>query len=296
VNDRSCLVGLIVVAALSASLVPADRVAAEGREGPGQERVVLIVERTNPGPSHFKLQLGVWPTDRGGFLGEVEARLKAGRIVDVFFGHGLFIGGSDEPEAYASGRVVSTCDVGVCDLFVQKSLASSTEYEDRRGGDAFNRLFVALWGRDVDYSLEAKGWTLRRVDWDFRFVNGDKSDAVGVETGGEMGAEVFMDASARGSRYGSFGVAVAPCSTTTLSVPPRGVGQATLDGGVERKTVTCPADGEPVVPSAPERMAATWAPRATRWRFHGTVAGDTSFARTRLFVLDLPKGFLHQKR
>lgn len=287
------LIGLFLVAALSASFVPADRADARMQEGKGHGRFVLIAERTTRGPSRFDLQIRLRPTDRGGFLGAVDAHVKPGRIVEVFGGHGVFIGGTDEPQGYAYGRAVSTCDVGVCDVFVLKTLVYGSTYEDRREGDALNRLFVAVWGRDIKYSLEAKGWVLRRVDWDFRFVDGAKSDAVGVETGGEMGAEVFMSASARGGRYGSFGVAMAPCSTTDLSVLLRGVGQATLDGGVEQKTVTCPTDGDPLVPPPfPLRTTATWAPRGTRWHFHGLIAGDTSLARARLFVLDLPKGFL----
>lgn len=273
----------------------ADTVEARGQQDQGAERFVLILERTKRGPTWFDFNVSLKPTDRGGFLGDVEAQVKAGRVIDVIFGSAYFFGGTDEPEMHAFRRSISSCDVGVCDVFVLKVLTAGYDYRDKRGGDPFNRLFVAVWGKDVNLKLEADGWVLRRVDWDVRFVEGTRSDAIGFETGGEMGAEVFMNASERGGRFGSFGVAVAPCATTGLNVPPRGVGQATLDGGVERKTVTCPSDGDPLVlPSSPESMTATWAPRATEWRFHGTVVGDTSLARARLFVLDFPRGFLRR--
>lgn len=286
---RAIIVLMLAAFVLPVGFPPAGRAAPPRTveiRGHGSGRLVLILERLSSGPTSYDLDVTVRPAERraGGFA-TVDARVERDRIVEVFPGDAVIFDPENEPYVYLNGDETSTCDFGLCDFYCCAAFGASDEYDDKTGDGRSNRLFVALWAPDFSYVLQAEGWTLRTARWPFRFVWGARTKAIGVGSGSVRGAEVFMEATAPGGRHGSLAVAGAPCSAADVGFPPRGVGRATLEGGVEDEEVFCPTDGDP---AAGQFFVSSWAPEATGWRFHGLVAGDTTLAQARLFVLDLP--------
>jgi hypothetical protein len=96
---------------------------------------------------------------------------------------------------------------------------------------------------------------------------------------GASGVERFESASLPGGRHGSLAVGLPPCSIAASGLVFRGVGTVTLDGGVRPESFTCPTS---------DVLPASYAARATTWRLHGNVTGESTGMDTRLFVVDLP--------
>lgn len=133
-------------------------------------------------------------------------------------------------------------------------------------------------------AFHGDGWVLRRLPLTYRYVGASDADAEGVFTGVNS-MELFSSASARGGRRGSIATAEPPCSFSTAGVAaepvPRGVGTATLTGGGQSASLTCPQNiGVPFITEV--------ATGRTDWQFTGPVAGDAIGVNVPLFVLDLP--------
>ena len=247
-----------------------------------EDRIVFVLERTTRGPSSFNVYVSAQGGNDGSFIGSAFAAIKNRRISEVWPGISTSVGRTDQPSVFTPAGSLSTCDAGLCDLWFSAEF-QAISYTDDEGGDALNRTFIAIEGQIIDHEFEGEGWRLRKVPWDFRFIDGTESEAAGVRIGDGHGGEVFQRAALPGGRYGSIAQAMPPCSSSIVNVAPRGVGTVELTGGVEAMTGTCPTEDA--------RDLISWATRATDWQLEGAAVGDPSLAETRLFVLDLPRSY-----
>lgn len=282
-HRRTLTIALLTVLGLGAwSVPPAARASQhQADESPtnSSKKLVLLLERTDPGPTSFELLVSLSKTgEEPSFVGSLYGIVKDRQLVGAIPGHATSFGRDRGPDSYSSGS--STCYVESCRSSPSFAI-QYTEFDDPDGTDPRNRLFAAAEGSEIDFEFEAQGWRLSEVDWDFRYVDGRDADATGVSLLG-FGAEVFFEASAPGGRHGSLAMAIPPCSGATSGVLRRGVGEVVLEGGEEEKSSTCPPPN-----SVPQ--IASWATVKTKWRLAGTMAGDTTLNHTRLFVIDLPR-------
>ena len=272
---------LVLTVTVAALLQPTPRATAAFQ----RERLTVVLERITSGPASFELLVTADFDETGAFIGSLDGEVTKGRVVGVRPGFATSMGERDGVGVSAMGDSINSCDqVDVCTAEGIGQGFQAISYQDDEGGDSTNFVLLAAEAKDISYKFDSNGWRLRVVDWPFRYLDTDGSDAVSLGTGSGEGAEVFFEATLRGGRHGSLAVALPPCSTAHIGVVDRGVGEATLSGGVEEKTTTCPTDR----PSG----AATWAPKKTTWRLEGTVLGDSTLNETRLFVIDLPKSYL----
>jgi len=239
----------------------------------------FVLRRTSPGPTSFELQVSVWNDTRGSFIGHVGARVERGRVT---LADALFSGSArrwEDTTVTAGGTRASTCQVGVChDDDVEGYHGLGTIHDDPTGKDPLTHVFVTLVGRKVQYEFHAKGWKLVRMPLTFRYLDGGETSPAFSKVG-QNGVEVYEDGTLPGGRGGSIALGIPPCSTSSSGLVPRGAGTLTLDGGVSSESITCPT--ERIFP-------ASYAPKATTWRFHGRAAGDTTGRDTRLYVVDIP--------
>lgn len=281
---RTLTLALFTVLSLAWSILPAAKASQhQGDEGTpdSSKKLVLLLERTDPGPTSFELLISVSTSgEESSFIGSLYGIVRDGQLVDAIPGHATSFGRDNGPDSYSSGS--STCYVQSC----RSGPSFAFQYialDDPDGSDPRNRLFATAEGSEIDFDFQGKGWKLSQVDWDFRYVDGRDADATGASLLGS-GAEVFFEASAPGGRHGSVAMALPPCSGAASGVLRRGAGQVVLEGGEEEESSTCPPpDSVPQI--------ASWATAKTTWRLAGTMAGDTTLNHTRLFVIDLPRDF-----
>lgn len=265
---------VLVAAAVATALAPAPSTAARPLE-----TVTFVLRRSVHGPASFELQASVANDGRGSFVGAVGARAERGRITSATT---LWAGSArrwDDATLNVDGTRWSACEVGAChdhDAEGWHGLGSSSS--DNAGDDAMTHVFVTLVGKDVKYEFRGKGWTLVKTRLAFRYLDGSETSPLYVHAA-ERGVEAYSDGTLPGGRNGSLAVAIPPCSISSSGVAPRGAGTVTLDGGVRSESFTCPTSR--ILPSS-------YATRATTWRLHGNVVGDTTGMDTRLFVVDLP--------
>lgn len=250
---------------------------------PQEQRVVYVLQRTTRAASSYDLTVTADPGSDGAFLGSVHAAVSGGRITGVWPGVSTSLGRPDEPLVYSPAASASSCDAGQCDLYETHG-GQGISFRDSDGTNPINRSFIAVAGIAPRINFESDGWRLVRTSWSFSFVDGTESEAAGARVGDTHGAELFLDATLDGGRYGSIAQATPPCSSVTTNAASHGVGRVTLDGGTESLSTTCPTDN-------PSRLA-SWSPAATTWNLHGTAAGATDLAETRLFVLNFPRGYI----
>lgn len=281
---RTLTLALLIVLSLAWSVLPAAKASQQqGDEGTSEssKKLVLLLERTDPGPTSFELFVSVSTGgEKSSFIGSLYGIVKDGQLVEAIPGHATSFGRDHGPDSYSSGS--STCYVQSCRSGPSFSF-QYTAFDDSDGSDPRNRLFAVAEGSEIDFDFQGEGWKFSQVDWDFRYVDGRDADATGASLLG-FGAEVFFEASASGGRHGSVAMAIPPCSGAASGVLRRGAGQVVLEGGEEEKSSTCPPpDSVPQI--------ASWATAKTKWRLAGTMAGDTTLNHTRLFVIDLPRDF-----
>lgn len=269
---------LLGAALLVAAVVPATPATA----APPLERLGLLLRRTTSGPSSFTLDVTVRSDPRGGFVGGVGARFVRGKPVNAV---PLAAGSSrrwDYSTLQAGDARWSTCDAGVCDDERDLSVhgLGSTYRDDGVDEESATHFFVVAYGADVEYEFAGRGWAVvaDRARIAYRFVDGAER-SVASSHAGMRGVEVSGEYTAPGGQHGSLALAIPPCSMTKTGVVSRGVGTVTLDGGTQPRTFTCPVD---------RAFLADHATRATSWRLHGRVVGETTLQETRLFVVDVP--------
>ncbi|MEX2458647.1 MAG: hypothetical protein WD770_06640, partial [Actinomycetota bacterium] len=169
------LVAAIVVSAPPGLAQPAS---------PRDQRLILVLTRTTNGPSSFHLEVGLKPTPSGGVMGSFQLQARRGRVLDAGDGSAFSFGRNENPHAYARGSLTSSCDAGVCDTFQTLVTGEGTDYGDTGGRGNATHFVVAVWGRDVAYTLDAKGWRLSRARLvPFRFRDDQEVDAVGAGAG-----------------------------------------------------------------------------------------------------------------
>jgi hypothetical protein len=270
-RSRTRCAALLTVAGVLAALVgPGAAVAA----GPKHE--TLLLQRTTPGAS-FDLHATLGLDQGGGFAGAIGARVHDGKVQSASPWSQSSYGHTDDG-VHAMGTHVTTCTLGQCGLAGSEFSADYRISLDGSAGDDENAIFVVLEGAAISYSFESDGWTLTKVPFGYRYVDG--ADANAVDAGDpQAGAQVFLDASAPGGSGGSLAQAVPPCRTAAQGLS-RGVGQVTLDGGATTPSITCPTSGWGAI--------ADHAAAATTWRAHGVAAGDRTLRDTALLVVDLP--------
>lgn len=253
------------------------------RSAPPVERLGLVIRRTRAGATSWQLGVDVRTGHKtGGFIAGVGGRFVNGRPVTVSPMVATSSRRWEDSTLQVGDTEWSTCSVGVChDDRILGTHGLGAVYSDRPGPDQPTHYFVVAYGREVGYEFEGDGWEVvtDRAPLAYRFVDGREGSKAAAHVG-LSGVEVSGEYAAPGGRYGSLALAFPPCSVSGTGVVSRGVGQVRLDGGVDPKTFTCPAD---------RNFLADFATRATRWRLHGPVAGETTGADTRLFVLDVPK-------
>lgn len=245
-----------------------------------EETVGLLAYRTTTRAASLQLQVDAVPGDRPAVVASVFATVERGRITKSPDGSVMAFGAGDRARVTVDGNVVRLCDHGVCAVDGTTTAAGmGLTVTNRAGETGVNVVLLTVRAPRVTYRVEAKGWAVKRVPTSFRWVGGD-----GVALGGSYalghGVEAFSDASAPGGRFGSVGIATAPCSQSTTGVVSRGVGTITLDGGRTRPSLTCPTSDNTIT---------SWADAATEWQVSGTAFGDTTLAEARLFVQDLPR-------
>jgi hypothetical protein len=186
------------------------------------------------------------------------------------------------PQAFAAGRAVA-CTSSTCRTEVVRGYDLMTiYYHDMGGASALsaNRIVAVGYGRSSTLEVDGKGWRVREVK---RAVRAVWSTGGAGSTGfsqQDLGAEVFQRSFAAGGPRGSIAMASPPCSGV-VSVG-GGVGKATLTGGREPVSTTCPVDVAGVSQAATGR---------TSWVYEGLVAGLTAYVSpgpgpVRLLVVD----------
>jgi len=267
----------VVAAALASGLLA--QMAGSVSAAPDRQ-LALIAYRTTTGAAALDLQVDAPPGSKPSVIAMVVATIDRSRIVSLDLAGVLLSGEADRVHVKANGGGTTLCDEGVCmaDTSTQ-SAGSAITIRNDAGDDRYNVMFVVARGASVTYSAKAKGWAIKRVTFPYRITAGADT-AIAAAYGLGSGAEVFGDVSAPGGTTGSIAVSEPPCSESYNGTVSRGAGTLTLDGGVTRPTFTCPAD---------RGALASWSRRKTTWRVHGTMAGETTQAGARLFVLDLPK-------
>jgi hypothetical protein len=250
--------------------------------------VVLELTRTTGGPSSFELSLVLSYNAKGGegFIGEMGGRRSASGFAYVEPGFVSSAGRSDNRTVSLHGQQVSACAQTSALCFNQSDLdglfVSSTSYSDASAVGSITTWYAVAEGLSVKYEFRGKGWKVRRVSLPYRFVDGSDGQ-VAAHAAVVDGVEVFdQPVAARGGRWGSLALAAPPCSTSAVSVVPRGVARLTLRGGRTEPEAVCPSSG-----TNPNKGA--WAPAATTWTIDGYAVGETALAETRAFVLDLPR-------
>jgi hypothetical protein len=243
----------------------------------------LILERTTSGPASFSLIVDAQLSDdaREGFIGTVSARVEAGRVVDaVSLGAHAFYWDYGV-RADTGEQVVEVCQpTGGC--IVNRTLAYQgwTQSSDDGGDDVHNRLYVVIEGPGT-IRFTGDGWTLHHRPMTYRWVGSADAEGSGVLTG-STGVHRFESASLRGGPRGSIATGAPPCSRSGSGLVARGAGTATLTGGAEPQSVTCPT-------SAARPYLTALAAGGTDWSLTGPVIGDNTQANVPLFVLDLPR-------
>lgn len=266
-----CFLG---VAAVALAIAPAQSLAA-----PPDQTVVLMVYRTTTQPGSLELSVSAPPGSGRSAVATAYLDVEGPDITNVIDGSAVAFGAADDARVTAGGESVRLCDHGACAADAETWTAGfGLSMTNPEGMDGVNVVLVAARGPRISYSYRLKGWAIRRVSTQVRWVPGGDAALVGAYGSGS-GVETFEQTTAPGGRYGSVAVAVAPCSQASTSVS-RGAGLLTLEGGWTRPSVGCPTA---------ENTMASWASSATTWRVTGTAAGDTTLSDARLFVIDLPK-------
>lgn len=243
-------------------------------------QLALIAYRTTTGAAALDLQVSAPPGSKPSIIAMVVATVERSRIASLDLAGVLLSGEADRVQVKANGSRTTLCDEGVCMADTSTQTAGSAiTIRNEAGDDRYNVMFVVARGASVTYSAKAKGWAIKRVTLPYRIGAGADTAVTAAYALGS-GAEVFGDVSAPGGASGSIAVSEPPCSESVNGTVSRGAGTLTLDGGVTRPKFTCPTD---------RGALASWALRRTTWRVHGTMAGETTQAGARLFVLDLPK-------
>lgn len=268
---RALLLSAAVVA--GAVAVPADAATAP------LQRVTFVLRRTTNGPSSYTLEVGARNDTRGSFVGSVAARIERGKPVSATASWASSARRWDNKTLHAGSTSASICQISVChDDEFEGDHGIGTYHVDDGGKDAPTHFFYAVTGKSVTVRFKAQGWKLVKTPLAFRYLDGGDTAAAHGHVGA-FGAELYTDGSLPGGRYGSLAVGVPPCSLAASSIVARGAGMLTLEGGLTKESVVCP--GLP-------KLVASYATKATTWRFSGTAVGENTGQDTRLFVIDLP--------
>jgi hypothetical protein len=278
----------VLVAVVTLLGVSLTSVGSSVEASPKRASIVLELTRTTAGPSSFDLTLFLSYNAKGGegFIAEVGGRRSSGGFAYVEPGFVSSAGRSDNRTVSVHGQQVSACDHSSALCFNQTTLnglfLSSTSYSDTGAAGSITTWYAVAEGVAVKYEFRGKGWKVRRVVLPYRFVDGSDGQ-IAAHAAVVDGVEVFdRPVTARGGRWGSLALAAPPCSTSAVSVVPRGVARLTLRGGRTIPVAECPNSA-----SNPNKGA--WAPAATTWTLDGYAVGETALAETRAFVLDLPR-------
>ena len=250
---------------------------------------VLLAQRTSAGASQFNLDFGArYHTGDGAFFGDMGVRLTHDRITQAFAGGMTSVGYSDNDTFTYGGHTTSVCSPTTTVLCVNEGPGGiagvGVGYSDN--GDEPNQAnayLFAMSGRTISYTFTGVGWRIRQVDLPFRYVDGSRSDDVGVNVG-EHGASVFSTASAAGGSQGSLAEAVPPCSNSEVAPAREGIGQLFLDGGVSQQQQLCPG-------VALGQAIGSWTAKKTMWIAHGHIVGANTLYSTRLLEIDTPRIF-----
>lgn len=193
---------------------------------------------------------------------------RRGRVNTILPGASIF---SDEgrtvPQAYAQGQSVR-CSMQECSTFPARGFNMlGLLYEDD-GADAPNSANVLLlmaYGVEPEIEADEKGWVLREVRRRVSTVwASDGGDAMGVHSQ-HAGGELFLSATLPGGSRGSIALGQLPC--TSVGGVSTGVGSATLTGGPQPVTMSCPTQNSGLGQAAQ---------RAVTWRLTGPVVGTTA--------------------
>lgn len=246
----------------------------------------LELVRTTTGPASFRLTVQGSPDSAHphGFDGTFSARLDHGRLTRVESLGATTFDYDSAPEIRGAGQRIQVCQpLGGCIINRTLAYGIGVSSSDKGGADLDNRLYIVEEGPAV-IAFKGNGWVMRRVAMNYRYITANAADADGAFTGATS-AEMFRAAATTGGRSGSIATGTPPCSIAAADAgasPPRGVGTATLTGGISTTSLTCPNNvGQPFLTGL--------AHRATTWRLNGPVIGDNTGMNVPLFVLDLPR-------
>src|SRR5579884_1469908 len=203
-RSRVALLGAAV--AVLGSLTPA-----LAGHAPTLYRQTYVMTRTASLTSPTSFNLGAnWGNSIShgvhGFIGMIGVRVQKGSIASA----GMFslfetFGQEDAAEVKISGHTVRPCaDYGECQTdqatFTDSFDASA---QDNGESDDSNRVYVVFEGtQPASVTFSAHGWTLRKVAFTYRWLDGDQTDATQGRAHGD-GAEVFTDGQLTGGKYGS---------------------------------------------------------------------------------------------
>jgi hypothetical protein len=258
--------------------------AAGGRAQPAAQTIVLI--RTTHGPAwfHLGIQASLSPQAPHAFDGTFTAQVVNGRVRRAASLGAISFDYDADVSVRAQQHSVHVCrPAGSCIVNRVLAYSSAVDSSDKGGSDVDNRLYVVEEG-PATVTFSGHGWMMRRLPMSYRWVRDEDADASGAFTGVNS-VELFQHAGLAGGRHGSLASGAPPCSASTAGVAaepvPRGAGTATLSGGRQVQSLTCPNSvGRPYLTGI--------ADRTTSWSLDGPVVGDATELNVPLFVLDLP--------
>ncbi|MDQ1694872.1 MAG: hypothetical protein QOJ03_225 [Frankiaceae bacterium] len=269
------IIAAVIGFMLSAAVVPAS---ADSHV----KTVTFMLVRTTSGASQFDLSLSAHDSSKGAFVGDIDAVIRHGRVVETVAGS---MGGlQSEADGVEVGPLhVRTCALTRCGGDLEGQVGTAIGYSSDNSEGDVNAIFVVLHGSGIVYHFRGVGWRVLPMRLDYRTVDTRAASPVRVSSG-VYSAAAIDGASAPGGAVGSVALAAPPCSIATVGVVSRGVGQIRLTGGATSPTFTCPTDRVPI---------GSYTNRKATWSVDGWAAGDSTLSDTTLFVIDRPARLPH---